>query len=100
MAEYYDPHLNFPFLQSNKLSELLSMVPASSLGKSKIVWRGFLATILLLLGAGCDISPVIGKLKPIIANVLHELGTTRDAMQRRLVNLTIKSVWYTETSVD
>ncbi|ROT73627.1 hypothetical protein C7M84_007953 [Penaeus vannamei] len=68
---------------SNKLSELLSMVPASSLGKSKIVWRGFLATILLLLGAGCDISPVIGKLKPIIANVLHELGTTRDAMQRR-----------------
>ncbi|XP_071548075.1 protein MMS22-like [Panulirus ornatus] len=68
---------------SNKLSELLSLVPPSTVSKSRIVWRGFLATILLLLGSGCDISPVVQKFTPFISSTCHEYITSRDAMHRR-----------------
>ncbi|XP_042213133.1 protein MMS22-like isoform X2 [Homarus americanus] len=68
---------------SNKLGELLYMVPTSSVSKSRIVWRGYLATMLLLLESGCDISPVVKKFSPILAATCHEYITSRDSMHRR-----------------
>nr|XP_045584951.1 protein MMS22-like [Procambarus clarkii]XP_045584952.1 protein MMS22-like [Procambarus clarkii] len=68
---------------SNKLAELLSMVSTCSVSKARVVWRGFMATIMLLMGSGCDISPVVHKFSPIIAAACHEYITSRDAIHRR-----------------
>ncbi|XP_069953800.1 protein MMS22-like isoform X2 [Cherax quadricarinatus] len=68
---------------SNKLAELLSLVPTCSVSKARIVWRGFLASTLLLLASGCDISPVVQKFNPIVEAACHEYITSRDAMHRR-----------------
>ncbi|XP_064100133.1 protein MMS22-like [Macrobrachium nipponense] len=68
---------------TNKLCELLMMAPSSSVSKSKVVWRGFLTTILLLVESGCNIAPITEKFSPLIASACQEYITSRDAMLRR-----------------
>ncbi|CAL4099468.1 unnamed protein product, partial [Meganyctiphanes norvegica] len=69
---------------SIKLCELLSFVPhSSSIGKLRIVVRGFMTVALLRVSSGCDVSLVVEKIAPLIIYACKEYKNGLDAMHRR-----------------
>lgn len=71
--------------QVKKLGELLSLVPTASVSKSRVVWRGLLAGLLLLLERGCDIATLAERLASLVTTACHTHASSRDPQHKRWV---------------
>lgn len=71
--------------QINKLAELLSLVPTTSVSKSRVVWRGLLAASLLLLEKGCEVALLGERLSSLITAACHAHTASRDSQHKRWV---------------
>ncbi|KAK7063029.1 hypothetical protein SK128_027971 [Halocaridina rubra] len=80
---------------TNKLSELLALAPLSNLSKAKILYRSYLASLLLLMERGCDILHVAQKLTSVVSSACQEYLASKDAVQRRFVAFVNPSYEYT-----
>lgn len=73
----------YTYLQINKLGELLSLVPAASASKSRVVWRGLLAGSLLLLERGCEVASLAERLTSLVTTACHAHAASRDPQLKR-----------------